>query len=171
MTKEDIIRLCERQGIVIAGDAVFKLCELVAAVEREAMVKKDLTIDSAYRERNQLVALLSTCFPAGKAKTNIEGWDEAWHGCVYIDFPWGQASWHYHERDGWMFEHLPRYQKQWDGHTTEQKYSAIAQAIRARGEKLSSQDNLTKSPINRRYTCHVCNRQEMVRAKFDEESG
>lgn len=47
----------------------------------------------------------------------------------------------------------------------------IAAAIRARGEKLSSQDNLSKSPANRRYTCHVCNRQEMVRAKFDEESG
>lgn len=46
-----------------------------------------------------------------------------------------------------------------------------AEAIRARGEKLSSQDNLTKSPTNRRYTCHVCNRQEMVKAKFDEESG
>jgi hypothetical protein len=48
---------------------------------------------------------------------------------------------------------------------------AEAEAIRARGEKLSSQDNFSKSPTDRRYTCHVCNRQEMVRAKFDEESG
>ena len=37
--------------------------------------------------------------------------------------------------------------------------------------KLSSKDNLTKSPTNGRYICHVCNSQEMVRAKFDEESG
>lgn len=110
------------------------IAALATAAEREAIVKKDLTVNSAYKERNQLVALLSTCFPAGKAKTSIEGWDEAWHGCVYIDFPWGQASWHYHESDEWMFEHLPTYQKQWDGHTTEQKYSAIAQAIRARGK-------------------------------------
>lgn len=90
--------------------------------------------NNAYRERNQLVALLSTLFPSGKAKTAIEGWDEAWHGCVYIDFPWGQASWHYHTDDEWMFEHLPPYTKEWDGHTTEAKYAMIALAIRARGE-------------------------------------
>jgi len=144
MNREDIIRMADEAGFeTCSGDGwpnewllsnIEKFAALVAAAEREAMVKKDLTIDSAYKERNQLVALLSTYFPSGKAKTAIEGWDEAWHGCVYIDFPWGQASWHYHERDEWMFEHLPPYQKQWDGHTTEQKYSAIAQAIRARGE-------------------------------------
>jgi hypothetical protein len=87
-------------------------------------------LDNAYRERNQLVALLSTCFSSGKAKTAIEGWDEAWHGCVYIDFPWGQASWHYHVDDGWMFEHLPPYQGAWDGHATEEKYAAIAKAVK-----------------------------------------
>ena len=59
----------------------------------------------------------------------------------------------------------------WTEHTYNSACIDCAAAIRARGEKLSSQDNLTKSPINRRYTCHVCNRQEMVRAKFDEESG
>jgi hypothetical protein len=48
---------------------------------------------------------------------------------------------------------------------------ACAIAIRARGEELSSKDNLSKSPTDRGYTCPVCNRQEMVRAKFDEESG
>jgi hypothetical protein len=140
VSKEDIIRMAREAGWTqysllhpVEVQRLEHFAALVAAAEREAMVKKDLTIDSAYKERNQLVALLSTCFPAGKAKTSIEGWDEAWHGCVYIDFPWGQASWHYHERDEWMFEHLPQYQKQWDGHTTEQKYSAIAQAIRARG--------------------------------------
>ena len=38
------------------------------------------------------------------------------------------------------------------------------------GKKLSFQDNFPKLPTGR-YICHVCNRQEMVRAKFDEESG
>ena len=93
-----------------------------------------MNCDSVYKERNQLVALLSTLFPSGKAKTAIEGWDEAWHGCVYIDFPWGQASWHYHSDDEQMFAHLPPYTKPWDGHTTEEKYAAIANAIRARGQ-------------------------------------
>lgn len=94
-----------------------------------------MNCDSVYKERNQLVALLSTLFPSGKAKTAIEGWDEAWHGCVYIDFPWGQASWHYHSDDEQMFAHLPPYTKPWDGHTTEEKYASIATAIRARGQQ------------------------------------
>ena len=41
----------------------------------------------------------------------------------------------------------------------------------AERRSLSSQDNLPKFPTDGRYICHVCNRQEMVRAKFDEESG
>lgn len=110
------------------GTVTMEYMQREIAAEREAA-------NNAYRERNQLVALLSTLFPSGKAKTAIEGWDEAWHGCVYIDFPWGQASWHYHTDDEWMFAHLPPYTKVWDGHTTEAKYAAIAAAIRARGQE------------------------------------
>lgn len=87
-------------------------------------------MNDVYTERNHLVALLSTLYPSGRAKTTIEGWDEAWHGCVYIDFPWGQASWHYHESEAYLFEHLPPYTKPWDGHTTEQKYTAIRTALK-----------------------------------------
>lgn len=146
MNREDIIRMAQEagamfeelpmmDGIVFSVDdrewnsqALERFFHMAQAAEREA-------IDNAYRERNQLVALLSTLFPSGKAKTAIEGWDEAWHGCVYIDFPWGQASWHYHSDDDWMFAHLPPYNKDWDGHTTEAKYAAIATAIRARGNE------------------------------------
>jgi hypothetical protein len=87
-------------------------------------------MNDVYTERNHLVALLSTLYPSGRAKTAIEGWDEAWHSCVYIDFPWGQASWHYHESEAYLFEHLPPYTKPWDGHTTEQKYTAIRTALK-----------------------------------------
>ena len=107
---------------------------LVALVNLAVEQERENT-NNAYKERNQLVALLSTLFPSGKAKTAIEGWDEAWHGCVYIEFPWGQASWHYHTDDEWMFEHLPQYTNQWDGHSTDVKYRAIAKAVRARGNK------------------------------------
>lgn len=140
MTNDDIIRMALEAGF---GDHLWldprvehyedevicleRFAALVAAAENEAT-------NAAYKERNQLVALLSTVFPSGKVKTAIEGLDEAWHGCVYIEFPWGQASWHYHNSDAWMFEHLPPYNKQWDGHTTEQKYAGIAAAIRARGQ-------------------------------------
>lgn len=88
----------------------------------------DQAADEAYKERNILVALLSKLYPSGKAKTAIPGWDEAWHGCVFIDFPWGQASWHFHERDAYLFEHLPNYHGQWDGHSTVEKYAKIVAA-------------------------------------------
>lgn len=133
MNRADILRMGRQAGAFIElaqeKDLLWleRFADLVAAAERE-------NTNNAYKERNQLVALLSTVFPSGKAKTAIDGWDEAWHGCVYIDFPWGQASWHYHTDDGWMFENLPPYTKQWDGHTTEAKYAAIANAIRARGQ-------------------------------------
>jgi len=138
MNREDIIRMAHevfnvqadsRGRMTFSGDSygVERFAALVASAERE-------NTNNAYKERNQLVALLSTVFPSGKAKTAIEGWDEAWHGCVYIDFPWGQASWHYHTDDEWMFEHLTPYTKQWDGHTTDAKYAAIATAIGARGQ-------------------------------------
>lgn len=134
MTKDDIIRMAREAGFDphdMSADFTCNLTDierfaaLVRAAEREAT-------NNAYKERNQLVALLSMLFPSGKAKTAIDGWDEAWHGCVYIDFPWGQASWHYHTDDEQMFAHLPPYTKPWDGHTTEAKYAAIAAAIRAR---------------------------------------
>lgn len=81
--------------------------------------------DSVYLERNRLVAMLSSLYPAGLKKTAIPGWDEEWHGCVYIDTPEGQMSWHFHDRDAWLFDGLPQYKAEWDGHTTEEKYNRL----------------------------------------------
>jgi len=81
--------------------------------------------DQAYLERNMLVALLASLYPSGRARTAITGWNEEWHGCVYIDFPWGQASWHFHDSHAHLFAHLPEYSGAWDGHTTEEKYRRI----------------------------------------------
>ena len=39
MTRDDIIRMADEAGIVVTGEAVWKLCELVAAAEREACAK------------------------------------------------------------------------------------------------------------------------------------
>ena len=36
MTNEDILKLAQDAGIVVIGEAVWRLCELVAAAEREA---------------------------------------------------------------------------------------------------------------------------------------
>ena len=88
--------------------------------------KLEAARDGAYTERNRLVALLATLFPSGTKKTAISGWDEAWHGCVYIDLPNGQASWHYHDSEAHLFAHLPPYEGEWDGHSTEEKYARMA---------------------------------------------
>lgn len=90
--------------------------------------------NGAYHERNKLVALLAGLFPSGIKKTAIEGWDKSWHGCVYIDFPWGQASWHYHDSEAYLFDHLPAYQGDWDGHSTDDKYAAIVMAAKGVGK-------------------------------------
>lgn len=82
--------------------------------------------DAAYLERNQVVAALAKCFPSGTAKTAIEGWSEDWHGCVYIDLPTGQVSWHYHDSHAHLFADLPPYAGSWDGHDTPEKYRRLA---------------------------------------------
>lgn len=89
-----------------------------------------LDLDKVYKERNTLVALLARVFPSGIKKTAIEGWDPEWHNCVYIELPCGsQCSWHYHDRDAYLFNDLPPYEKEWDGHTTENKYLNIEELI------------------------------------------
>lgn len=82
-------------------------------------------LDQAYTERNRLVALLARMYPAGTRRTNIPGWDPCWHNCVFIDLPTGQVSWHYHDRDAFLFSDLPSYEKPWDGHTTIHKYQRV----------------------------------------------
>lgn len=82
--------------------------------------------DAAYLERNQVVAALAKCFPSGVGRTAIEGWSEDWHGVVYIDLPTGQASWHHHDSQAYLFADLPPYTKPWDGHTTPEKYERLA---------------------------------------------
>lgn len=91
-----------------------------------ALAAMEARKDAAYLERNQVVAALATVFPAGVARTAIEGWSEDWHGCVYIDLPTGQVSWHYHDSQAHLFAHLPPYAGTWDGHDTEEKYRRLA---------------------------------------------
>lgn len=108
-----------------------------ADLHRHALSAKDRELaeatkakDGAYAERNQCVALIAKFAWAhgcrvGIAKTAIEGWDEAWHGCVYIDLPTGQVSWHYHDSDAHLFDFLHPYQGEWDGHSTPEKYARV----------------------------------------------
>jgi hypothetical protein len=97
-----------------------------AEPQQEALAEMEARKDAAYLERNQVVAALAKCFPSGVARTAIEGWSEDWHGCVYIDLPTGQASWHFHDSQAYLFDGLQLYTKAWDGHSTEEKYRRLA---------------------------------------------
>ncbi len=89
-------------------------------------VRTDAEVNAVYCERNKLVAALARFYPSGTRKTAIEGWDPEWHGCVFIDTPQGQMSWHFHDSEAHLFAGLPAYTKPWDGHTTDEKYKRLA---------------------------------------------
>lgn len=108
----------------VSAMALFAQAETDAILAEVARLREQ--IDGAYRERNQVVAALAWCFPSGVKKTAIEGWDPAWHNCVYIDLPTGQASWHFHDDDASLFAGLPAYVGEWDGHSTPEKYARLA---------------------------------------------
>lgn len=85
--------------------------------------------DGAYAERDKLVALISKVFPAHLERHPDEDkeWENDWRWIVMIQLPTGQASWHIHDSELPMFDHLKRESgHSWDGHTTEQKYARLA---------------------------------------------
>lgn len=116
-----------------------RIIELLQAnnvdVERRRVAERQVTDltqrkDGAYEERNRCVALiarmaLANGWQAGITRTAIEGWSEEWHGCVYIDLPSGQVSWHYHDSQAPLFAGLPPYEGEWDGHDTPEKYRRV----------------------------------------------
>jgi hypothetical protein len=106
------------------------LARRAEAAEREREEQRNAK-DGAYLERNQCVAGLAALaitfgWKAGTARTAIEGWSEDWHGCVYIDLPTGQVSWHFHDSQAHLFSFLPAYDGKWDGHDTPQKYKRLS---------------------------------------------
>ena len=125
MTK-GIVELLEDMACA-KHDDLFVVEEAAAEIRRlrERVAELEVRKDAAYLERNQVVAALASVFPSGTKQTNIEGWSRDWHGCVYIDLPTGQVSWHYHDSQAHLFEHLSVYAGEWDGHDTEEKYRRV----------------------------------------------
>jgi len=92
---------------------------------------EELTVskDQAYKERNQLVCVLSKLFPSWLERhpDEDESWEDDWRTIVFIDTPAGQASWHIHDVEVANFNHLEmREGNSWDGHTTEEKYKRLS---------------------------------------------
>jgi hypothetical protein len=84
--------------------------------------------DAAYGERDQLVCALSKLYPASLERhpDSDTAWDNDWRWIVFIDLPSGQATWHIHDSELSMFDHLERFAgRVWDGHTTPEKYERL----------------------------------------------
>lgn len=92
--------------------------------------------DKAYRERNLVLALLVECLKRGMTSNEIgikqddrEDWEDEWRNVLFIDLPTGQISWHLHKSELVNFPNVPKYQGNYDGHTTEEKYERIKKFI------------------------------------------
>ena len=116
----------------VANKALDDIPTLLSALEAAQEENKGLRKrkDDAYEERNRVVAALARAavqigLKAIRTRTAIEGWSEDWHGCVYIDLPTGQVSWHYHDSHAGLFDWLPEGEMEWDGHDTSEKYRRV----------------------------------------------
>lgn len=84
--------------------------------------------DDAYHERNRLVAFISKLFPSYLTKhvpVDDPTWDKEWTWVVIINAPCGQLSWHIHDNELPLFNHLDKDVNEWDEHTTEEKYKRM----------------------------------------------
>jgi hypothetical protein len=89
--------------------------------------------DGAYRERDQVVALVARMALALGWRTGLRRhqpdpdptWDEDWKNVVAIDLPAGQVTWHFHDSERPLFHSLPPYPGSWDGHDTAEKYRRV----------------------------------------------
>jgi hypothetical protein len=82
----------------------------------------------AYTERNALVAALSKLLPSRLSRhpDDDTDWDDDWRWIVFVNGPTGQMSWHIHDSERPMFDHLEACETAWDGHTTPEKYERLA---------------------------------------------
>lgn len=109
-----------------------KSLEKLQAENDELKKQKDI----AYSERNKLVCALSKLFPATLERhPDNEPWEDDWRWIVYINLPAGQASWHIHDSQIKMFNHLERLVGTvFDGHSTDEKYRRLEALAKIKGE-------------------------------------
>lgn len=107
----------------LANELVRTLAKLDAVAELK---------NSAYHERNILVAALSKVYPAHTAlhPADDKDWEPDWRTIICVHLPTGQATWHVHDSEVNLFDHLPIDNcavscPGWDGHTTDEKYQRV----------------------------------------------
>jgi len=112
---------------------------LAKMADADIPAQMEQKINAVYDERNRCVAGMTAMAIRLGWRTwlgrheplNDPTWDKEWLNVVFIELPTGQVSWHIHDRDLPMFNHvigqifldpIPT----WDKHTTEEKYQRIA---------------------------------------------
>ncbi|PSB24092.1 hypothetical protein [Stenomitos frigidus] len=110
-------------------------CRKVERVALDALNTAIAAKDSAYNERNQLIAFLARVLAGsgytvglGQHDPEDKEWEDDWRNIVYMELPSGQVSWHIHDSELDQFAWLPTYEKPWDGHDTPEKYRRLAKA-------------------------------------------
>lgn len=90
-----------------------------------------------HAERNHLVILVAHMANLLGWKAGVgthkhlesQTWNPEWAHVVRIDLPTGQINWHIHESQVYLLEGLPRYEGDWDGACTEEKYLRVEAAF------------------------------------------
>ena len=120
------------------GADVVRRAAALLAQQAEHLETLRSSKDTAYHERNCLVAALSKLWPAHLAHHSAEDetWERDWMTIVCIHAPVGQLTWHIHDSETPLFAHLAFGDSHWDGHTTEEKYARLAALSLSAAESL-----------------------------------
>jgi hypothetical protein len=87
--------------------------------------------NSLYEERNRIVALVVFLARRQGYKTGCKkDPEDPEYPIVFIDLPCGQVSWRVHGSDLRYFPSLGPYPKEWDKHTSREKYDRILRMVR-----------------------------------------
>lgn len=139
---EDIVDLAARAERLEAQVKQLEGERAAHSIDKSLVDIRTQERNQAYTERNRLVALLAAIFPSWRTKhqptpsgavdvgcDGAHDWDPEWLNVIGIQLPTGQCTWHIHDSEMSLFEHVPEFDMPWDGHTTDQKYERIAQNI------------------------------------------
>lgn len=109
---------------------------------KEAVLAEKSAKDTAYWERNQLVANLARQYESHMVRhpDSDKEWEDDWRWIVCIHTPAGQMTWHIKDEEATSaFGFLPVEPdaEHWDGHTTEEKYNRLL-ALKSEKENLNN---------------------------------
>jgi hypothetical protein len=98
--------------------------------------------NEAYKERNKVVAAMAVAmqglgYDVYRSKhvpdADSQLWSSDWQNVLFIESPYGQMSWHFHDSEIYLLQVFPFKENKWDGHTAEDKYLRLLAFTISRG--------------------------------------